>query len=94
MKIPPVFFTDDDRVDDRQPGFFNIVNEIRDGKVQVFAVTSLDRLSSRPADFIKFLAALKRHRVFFVALKEEVDTFTPAGRKKLKLHLATTGVPR
>ena len=91
-RLTPVFFIDDFEKINPRVEFWRLVEEIRNKKVRMFIVTSLDRLSNRPAFFIKFLSVLKKHRVLFASLNEGLDTFTPAGTTKLKLHLAMLNI--
>lgn len=63
-----------------RPGFNRMLNDIKDGKINVVVCYKIDRVSRDVKDFSNFFSFLQDHKVEFVSIKEQIDTSTPLGR--------------
>ncbi len=68
-----------------RPAFQRLMEDARRKQFDVIVVHRLDRLSRSLADFVVFMAKLNDYGVSFVAVNQQIDTNTPAG--KLMLHM-------
>jgi site-specific DNA recombinase len=68
---------------DNRPGYQELLDDVRQAKVDVAIVYKLDRLSRNVRDVYAFLDLIKQHSVEFVSLSEGFDTTTPMGRAAL-----------
>ncbi len=68
-----------------RPAFQRLMEDARRKQFDVIVVHRLDRLSRSLADFVGFMAKLNDYGVSFVAVNQQIDTNTPAG--KLMLHM-------
>lgn len=63
-----------------RPGFNQMIEDIKDGKINVVICYKIDRVSRDVKDFSNFFSFLQDHNVEFVSIKEQIDTSTPLGR--------------
>ena len=63
-----------------RPDLQRLLNDVRNGVIDVLIVYQLDRLSRDVRDFANIYAILEEHHVHFVSVKENIDTTTPIGR--------------
>lgn len=63
-----------------RPDLQRLLNDVRNGSIDVLIVYQLDRLSRDVRDFANIYAILEEHGVHFVSVKENIDTTTPIGR--------------
>lgn len=69
----------------RRPGMQRILDELRSGEIGTVVVLKLDRLTRSVRDLGTLLELFEQHDVHLVAVAENLDTGTAAGR--LMLHL-------
>ena len=72
----------------RSPEFQRLFADIRAGRVNTVACTSLSRLCRNLRDFLDLLEMLEEHGVEFCSLKEQFDTTTPHGRLIMTILMA------
>lgn len=63
-----------------RPKFKQLIQDIRDKKVDVLMCYRLDRISRNVADFSSTLEMLEKYNVAFISIKEQFDTSSPMGR--------------
>ena len=63
-----------------RPAFSRMVEDIKDGKINIVICYKIDRVSRDVKDFSNFFSFLQDHNVEFVSIKEQIDTSTPLGR--------------
>lgn len=63
-----------------RPSFGRMINDIKEGKINVVICYKIDRVSRDVKDFSNFFSFLQDHNVEFVSIKEQIDTSTPLGR--------------
>lgn len=63
-----------------RPKFTELMNDIKNKKIDVLMCYRLDRISRNVADFSATLEILEQYNVSFVSIKEQFDTSTPMGR--------------
>ena len=68
-----------------RPGFENMINDIRAGKIRRVIVYKLDRISRSILDFANMMELFQKYRVEFVSSTEKFDTSTPIGRAMLNI---------
>jgi len=66
--------------DMKRPAFQEMLRDMVKGRFQAIAALKVDRLSRTARDFYSFLAQLEEFEVAVVAVTQDVDTSTPAGR--------------
>lgn len=66
--------------DTRRPDFQQLMDDIKEQKINVICVYRLDRISRSVADFCQLLDLFQRYHVSFVSVREHFDTSTPIGR--------------
>ena len=66
--------------DTNRPEFQNMLQDIKDGFIDVVACTELSRVSRSVVDFLKFIHFLEEHRCDFLCLKQQFDTTTSHGK--------------
>lgn len=64
----------------QRPGFTNLMEDIKNKKINVLICYKIDRLSRNVLDFSKTFNELQFNKVEFVSVKEQIDTSTPLGR--------------
>lgn len=63
-----------------RPKFTELINDIKNKKIDVLMCYRLDRISRNVSDFSSTLELLEANSVSFVSIKEQFDTSTPMGR--------------
>ena len=72
----------------RSREFERLFADIRSGRVNTIACTSLERICRSVADFLKFFEVLNDNGVEFVCLKQQYDTTSPQGRLFVTMMMA------
>ena len=86
----------DERYDDNgftgsntnRPSLQKLINDIKEGKVNMVIVYKLDRLSRSLVDFVQILKFFDEHGVAFASITQPIDTSTSTG--KLMLHILSS----
>jgi len=63
-----------------RPALNQMLNEIRQNKIDIVIVYKIDRLTRSPKDFYQLIELFERHKVDFITVTERFDTSTPSGR--------------
>jgi len=63
-----------------RPALQELLNDIRQKKVDIILSYKIDRLTRSPKDFYQLIETLDRFGVDFISITERFDTSTPAGR--------------
>src|SRR5690348_7918298 len=71
-----------------RPALQQLLNDIRDGKVNVIVVYKVDRLTRSLADFAKLVELFDAHGVSFVSVTQQFNTTTSMGRLTLNVLLS------
>jgi len=71
-----------------RPSLQKLINDIKDGKVNVVVVYKLDRLSRSLSDFVQILKFFEEHGVAFASITQPIDTSTSTW--KLMLHILSS----
>lgn len=77
-----------------RPGFKNMMELVRQGKVRKIVVYKLDRLSRNIADFANLWTELEKYKVEFMSVKETFDTSTPMGKAMVFIILTFAQLER
>ena len=77
-----------------RPEYQRMIQDIRQGKLNVILCTKIDRIHRSLMDFYRLHELLEKHNVAFVSLNENWDTSAPMGRFGLKLTLAVAELER
>ena len=71
-----------------RPSLQKLINDIKEGKVNMVVVYKLDRLSRSLMDFVQILKFFEEHGVAFASITQPIDTSTSTG--KLMLHILSS----
>ncbi|MFA5337652.1 MAG: recombinase family protein, partial [Candidatus Omnitrophota bacterium] len=71
-----------------RPSLQKLINDIKEGKVNMVVVYKLDRLSRSLVDFVQILKFFAEHDVAFASITQPIDTSTSTG--KLMLHILSS----
>ncbi len=71
-----------------RPGLRNLLEDIREGLVDVIVVYKIDRLSRSLMDFAKLVEVFDEHKVTFVSVTQSFNTTTSMGRLTLNVLLS------
>jgi len=71
-----------------RPSLQKLINDIKEGKVNMVVVYKLDRLSRSLVDFVQILKFFEEHNVAFASITQPIDTSTSTG--KLMLHILSS----
>jgi DNA invertase Pin-like site-specific DNA recombinase len=71
-----------------RPGLKNLLEDVRNGLVDVIVVYKIDRLSRSLADFAKLVELFDEHKVTFVSVTQSFSTTTSMGRLTLNILLS------
>jgi len=63
-----------------RPALKELLEDIKQGKVNIVLVYKIDRLTRSPKDFYQLIELFEKHNVSFISITERFDTSTPAGR--------------
>lgn len=66
--------------DTKRPGFEELMQDIKAGRIQVVIVTRLDRITRSLKDLIEMMEFLQQYNAKLVSLTESIDTTGPMGR--------------
>lgn len=65
---------------ENRPGLNALLSDVKRGRVNLVAVWSLDRMARSVRQLVELAAEFNAHGVDFVALRQSIDTVSPAGR--------------
>ena len=68
-----------------RPALKRLIQDITDGKIDTLIVYKIDRLSRSLLDFLKLIEFFEQYHVAFVAVTQQINSATSAG--KLMLHI-------
>jgi DNA invertase Pin-like site-specific DNA recombinase len=71
-----------------RPSLQKLINDIKEGTVNMVVVYKLDRLSRSLVDFVQILKFFEEHNVAFASITQPIDTSTSTG--KLMLHILSS----
>ena len=71
-----------------RPALQRLLEDIRDGKIDVIVVYKVDRLTRSLADFAKLVELFDKHNVSFVSVTQQFNTTTSMGRLTLNVLLS------
>ncbi len=74
--------------DTNRPEFQSMLQDIKDGLIDVVACTELSRVSRSVIDFLKFVHFLEEYRCDFLCLKQNFDTTTSHGKLLVTITVA------
>ena len=77
-----------------RPGFQNMQQAIRQGKIRRVICYKLDRISRSILDFSNLMEELQRRDVAFISCTEKFDTSTPMGRAMLNICIVFAQLER
>ena len=63
-----------------RPALQELLNDIKEGKIDLILAYKIDRLTRSPKDFYQLIETFDRFGVDFISITERFDTSTPAGR--------------
>ncbi|MCD6094323.1 recombinase family protein [bacterium] len=63
-----------------RPALQGLLEDIKQGKVNIILVYKIDRLTRSPKDFYYLMEVFEKYKVDFISITERFDTSTPAGR--------------
>ena len=68
--------------------FQRMLNDVKNGKIDIIIMTKLDRWFRNPADFYKTVEILKKYKVDWKTIWEDYDTTTASGEFWLNMSLS------
>ncbi len=68
-----------------RPAFQRLMNDVRDGKIDVIVIYKLDRFSRSIRDFVNTLAELEEHKVSIICVTQPINTTGSMGRLLLNI---------
>ncbi len=71
-----------------RPALQRLLEDVRDGKVDIIVVYKVDRLTRSLADFAKLVELFDQHGVSFVSVTQQFNTTTSMGRLTLNVLLS------
>jgi site-specific DNA recombinase len=71
-----------------RPALQGLLDDVRDGKIDVIVVYKVDRLTRSLADFAKLVELFDQHSVSFVSVTQSFNTTTSMGRLTLNVLLS------
>lgn len=80
--------------DIERPALQEMIQDIKDGKINAVIVTKIDRVSRSVVDFSHLWKLFEKHNVQFISLAENFDSSTAIGRAMLKLTLVFAELER
>ncbi|MEW6095276.1 MAG: recombinase family protein, partial [bacterium] len=63
-----------------RPALSEMLNDIRNNKINLVIVYKIDRLTRSPKDFYQLMEVFEKYSVDFISVTERFDTSTPSGR--------------
>ena len=77
-----------------RPGLKRLMDDVKNGLIDMLVVYQLDRLSRDVRDFANIYAMLEERDVMFVSLKENIDTTTPIGKAMMYVTMVFAQMER
>lgn len=77
-----------------RPGLKRLMNDVKNGLVDMLVVYQLDRLSRDVRDFANIYAMLEEKNVMFISIKENIDTATPIGKAMMYVTMVFAQMER
>lgn len=77
-----------------RPGLKRLMDDVKNGLIDMLVVYQLDRLSRDVRDFANIYAILEERDVMFVSLKENIDTTTPIGKAMMYVTMVFAQMER
>ncbi len=77
-----------------RPSFQELMEDVRNGLLDVVMVYKLDRISRNVQEFSSMYEVFQRHNVAFLSVKESFDTSTPMGRTVMYILAAFAQLER
>ncbi len=78
----------------KRPGFKEMIEDVKQGKIEKIIVYRLDRLSRSIVDFGQIWSLLEKNGVEFVSINEKFDTSTPMGRAMIYIIMVFAQLER
>ena len=63
-----------------RPALINLLNDIKENKIDLVVSYKIDRLTRSPKDFYQLIELFDKYNVNFISVTERFDTSTPSGR--------------
>ncbi|MHB1442052.1 MAG: recombinase family protein, partial [Candidatus Humimicrobiaceae bacterium] len=63
-----------------RPALINLINDIKEKKLDLIMSYKIDRLTRSPKDFYQLIELFDKYNVNFISVTERFDTSTPSGR--------------
>ena len=63
-----------------RPALIEMLQDIKQGKINLVISYKIDRLTRSPKDFYQLIELFEKYRVDFISITERFDTSTPSGR--------------
>ena len=74
--------------DTHRPALARLLDDIKEGKIDIILVYKIDRLSRSIGDFTKLLQVFDDYNVSFVSVTQEINTSTSSGRMMLNVLIS------
>jgi site-specific DNA recombinase len=71
-----------------RPGLQQLLDDVREGRIDIIVVYKIDRLSRSLSDFAKLVDLFDEHKVTFVSVTQSFNTTTSMGRLTLNILLS------
>ena len=71
-----------------RPGFQKLLDQVRQGLIEVVVIYKVDRLSRSLLDFARVMEHFNRHRTAFVSITQNFSTADPVGRLTLNMLMS------
>ena len=71
-----------------RPAFKDLMNDIKDDKIDIVVVYKVDRLTRSLMDFSKIIDTFDKHQTSFVSITQQFNTTTSMGRLTLNILLS------
>ena len=71
-----------------RPALAQLMEQVRDGKVDIIVIYKIDRLTRSLTDFARLAETFDKHRVSFVSVTQQFNTTTSMGRLMLNVLLS------
>ena len=63
-----------------RPALINLINDIKQKKLDLIISYKIDRLTRSPKDFYGLIELFEKYNINFISVTERFDTSTPSGR--------------
>ncbi len=77
-----------------RPALQEMLEDIKQGKINIILVYKIDRLTRSPRDFYQLIEFFEKYNVDFISITERFDTSTPAGRLLRNIMLTSAQFER